>query len=344
MLRAIQHDFLRPRFLRFRIDCTSGTPVATIGGEELTSITDNGTGDFTLNLRFPFQRVPVVAATSSDGAAAGGYCTITSATASAIRIVIRNSSGTGEDQRCNVVVLGYDSPDTNIIRPEASLMAPCRNPRIVCGSVASDGSITANGGTFTVSKTGTGVYVVTPRIAFGATPVVLASPNQSGVAHLRVVSIAAASFTVETHNTSASATDTAFSFIAIGSDSPVNNTARSARVVREGSVAPRLVGVVAASGNASLSLNAAIGSIASGGTGIGDLTLNQVVAAVPSRRFQRIPVCVATCEGTTDTAQVNTTASSGTQVRTFNSSGSASASASHILLLGWDNAQTWRNR
>lgn len=344
MLRAIQHDFLKPRLLRFRIDCTSGTPTASIGGEELASITDNGVGDFTLNLKFPFRRTPIVGATVTDGAAAAGYPTITSVTASAIRIVIRNSAGTAEDTRCNVFVLGYDSPDTNIIRPESSVVAPCRNPRIVCGSVTSAGVADQNGGTFTVTKSSTGVYVVTPRIAFGSTPVVVASPNQSTVAQVRVSSIGVASFTVETFNTSAVATDTAFAFVAMAPDASATNTTRSARVVREGSIGPRIVGVVAASGNASLSTNSAIGAIASGGTGIGNLTLNQVVAAVPSRRFLRQPVCIATCEGTTNTAQVNTTASSGTQVRTFGATGVGSASASHILLFGWDDAQTWRNR
>lgn len=342
MLRTVQHDFLRPRLIRVRIDATSLTPVATVSGEEFSTITDNGVGDFTLNLKVAFRRTPIVIATPADGAAAAGYCTITSVTASAIRIVMRNSAGTAEDTRCCILILGYDSSDVNRVFQQ-SVSAPCRQPRMLVGSVSSAGAATANGGSFTVSRASAGVYTVVPRVKFQTAPIVVACPNQATIAHIRVSSSGVASFLVETFNTSAAATDTAFSFIALGLDAASVPTIRAMRTVREGNVGPRLVGVVAASGNASLTTNSQAGSIATGGTGIGNLTLAAQNASGRAIRSSRTPVCLATCQGTTNTAQVNTSAVTGTQVLTADAVGSPTASASHILLFCWDSNIDYRS-
>lgn len=343
MLRAIQHSFLRPRVLRLKIDCTSGTPVASVGGEELSSITDNGTGDFTLTFKQAFRRQPLVIATPTDGSSVGSFCHVHTAAAASVRINIRPTAGAAEDTRCNIVLVGYDSDmDKRVLRQ--SLMSTSRNPRMIVGSVSSAGAATVNGGTFTVSKSSTGVYVVVPRVKFGYAPIVVASINQTTAGTVSAVSVTAASIEIRTYNAAGTPTDAAFSFLAAGSDAANVPTARVLRVAQEGNVAPRFVFIECASGNASVAVNSDAASVASGGTGIGNITLAAQNAAGPAFTFKRTPVCLATAESTSAiNAYVSTAATTGCTVRTVNDAGTATASASHVLLFGWDSSIYYRS-
>lgn len=94
----------KPRLIATRVSYSGGTPTANINSNEISSITDNGTGDATLNLARPFKRAPIVVATAVTTSSA----TVVSASASAVRIFVGNSGGSGVDATFNVIMLGFD--------------------------------------------------------------------------------------------------------------------------------------------------------------------------------------------------------------------------------------------
>lgn len=86
---------------------------------------------------------------------------------------------------------------------------------IIRGVVSSTGAILAGTG-FTVSHTGTGLYTITFTTAFSAMPAVTVTP-QSGLGRIATcTSVGAGSTGIDTRDTSGTATDNQFNFIAIG--------------------------------------------------------------------------------------------------------------------------------
>lgn len=93
-------------------------------------------------------------------------------------------------------------------------------PRIVAGQVSSAGAAVLGTQDFTVVRDGAGIYTVTFRKSFKTTPVSVATPVSSTVG--RSITIAArgvSSIQVRTFNASDAATDCAFNFFVLGSDS-----------------------------------------------------------------------------------------------------------------------------
>lgn len=94
---------------------------------------------------------------------------------------------------------------------------------LIRGSVASDGSLLIGEG-FTPSKGSTGVYSLTWTTAFVAAPVVVASVvdnTANRLAHYRLIAAANSGSpttvaTVRTYDSGTTATDVAFSFVAVG--------------------------------------------------------------------------------------------------------------------------------
>lgn len=95
-----------PRLELFQITVTAGTPVITLGAADGT-ITDNGTGDFSITWTRPFKRPPIVVATAVGAI----ICTDnTGSSLTAGNILTFNAAGSAADPSgiINVVVLGYD--------------------------------------------------------------------------------------------------------------------------------------------------------------------------------------------------------------------------------------------
>jgi hypothetical protein len=106
MLRSIKSPQRAPRQLHFKVDGTGAASIL-IGSKDAT-LTDNGTGDYTLTFEQAFARLPVVVASSLT---AGAVIQIASATASACQIVVKDTAGSALDADLMVIVQGFDAAD-----------------------------------------------------------------------------------------------------------------------------------------------------------------------------------------------------------------------------------------
>lgn len=111
MLREIKGTQRLPRLLAFKLTGT-GTAALNEGGSDAT-LTDNGTGDYTLTFTRAFLRAPVVIATPV--ASAGDViCSLHTISTSAVRIVAFDGTDgtTAKDAVLHIMVLGWDTADT----------------------------------------------------------------------------------------------------------------------------------------------------------------------------------------------------------------------------------------
>lgn len=106
MLRSVKSPQRMPRLLAFKVDGT-GTASLLVGSKDAT-LTDNGTGDYTLTFAKPFARVPVVVASAIT---AGAVIQIASATVTACNIVVTDLSAVALDADLHVLVQGFDAVD-----------------------------------------------------------------------------------------------------------------------------------------------------------------------------------------------------------------------------------------
>lgn len=107
MLRDIKIDQRLPRMLAFKV---TGTGTAAINvGSLSASLTDNGTGDYTITFNEAFKRIPVVVATAMT---AGLYAEVAAASATACQILLKTTAANvATDGIVNVIVLGFDDAD-----------------------------------------------------------------------------------------------------------------------------------------------------------------------------------------------------------------------------------------
>ena len=85
----------------------TGTPSILIGSKD-ASLTDNGTGDYTLTFAKPLARAPIVVASSMT---AGAVIQIASATSSACQLLVTDLAAAPLDADLMVVVQGFDAVD-----------------------------------------------------------------------------------------------------------------------------------------------------------------------------------------------------------------------------------------
>lgn len=106
MLRDIKSTQRLTRLLAFRVDGT-GTASILEGAFDAT-LTDNGTGDYTLTFAVPFKRVPVCV-----GSAVGSTAAIVNVVPSvtAIQVLVKDAGGSAADADFHLSVLGFDSAD-----------------------------------------------------------------------------------------------------------------------------------------------------------------------------------------------------------------------------------------
>jgi hypothetical protein len=96
----------KSELLALRVDGT-GTASVTEGGNHVT-LTDNGSGDYTLTFRRPGRRVPVIL--GAVPLVANLQAQIVSVTASAVNVKFTNNSGTATDTQFHLGVLMYYDP------------------------------------------------------------------------------------------------------------------------------------------------------------------------------------------------------------------------------------------
>lgn len=106
MLREIKGSQRLARMLAIKVDGV--TPAILIGKQDV-SLTDNGTGDYTLTLAKPLARAPVVVATSQT---ADAVCEVAAASATAVQILVKDPSTlAAKDAIIHVMILGSDAVD-----------------------------------------------------------------------------------------------------------------------------------------------------------------------------------------------------------------------------------------
>ncbi len=110
MLREIKSSQRLPRMLGLRVDGT-GTASILEGGSDAT-LTDNGTGDYTLTFAKAFLRVPTVVVTPI-GAAGDIAVTLGAIAAGSVQILGWDGTDgtTAKDMDFHVLVLGNDTAD-----------------------------------------------------------------------------------------------------------------------------------------------------------------------------------------------------------------------------------------
>ena len=96
--------------MRIMSAVVDGTGTAALSGLCSTdmTLTDNGTGDYSLTFDVPFERAPQVIATPvTDNI----YCKVTASAADAITVKTENLSGVATDADFHVIILGSDAAD-----------------------------------------------------------------------------------------------------------------------------------------------------------------------------------------------------------------------------------------
>lgn len=108
MLREIKGTQRLPRLLAAIVDGT-GTAAIRMGSTDFT-LTDNGTGDYTLTFAKAFLRKPMIQVTCATNDC---YAETVDADNSltAVHILTKNNADAATDAVFHVLVLGYDSAD-----------------------------------------------------------------------------------------------------------------------------------------------------------------------------------------------------------------------------------------
>lgn len=100
--RSIKVPQAQPRMEAFRITGT-GTAALAVGASDAT-LTDNGTGDYTLTFTEPFARAPIVLVNGKDYRAQN----LAAATKTACQVGTFNTSNAAVDDVLDVLVIGFD--------------------------------------------------------------------------------------------------------------------------------------------------------------------------------------------------------------------------------------------
>ena len=88
----------------------TGTGTASLSGTcaNNVTLTDNGTGDYTLTFKLPYLRVPEVIATAvTDNI----YCKVGTIAVGSVQVLTENLSGAATDAVFHVIILGADTAD-----------------------------------------------------------------------------------------------------------------------------------------------------------------------------------------------------------------------------------------
>jgi hypothetical protein len=102
----IENSQRKPRLVAGRITVTAGAPSLEANSNDFTSVTDNGTGDFTLNLKDSFRRECIAIATAE-----GTRVQVHTASSSAPRLICLNAAGAATDPTSiDFMFLGSDDP------------------------------------------------------------------------------------------------------------------------------------------------------------------------------------------------------------------------------------------
>lgn len=184
MLRDIKCPHPYPFLYGFKVVYTGGVPAVTIGVNDVSSVTDNAAGDFTINLKRPFS---FAGANSWDSVSvctpmnSGGNVEAQVASSSKSAIRAGRIAGAG-DENCYVLTLGfYNREALNSNTLKHVLMGNMQNGRFLAFRTDGSTGVTLGGSCVSsVTRNGAGDFTVVYKQAFGAEPVVVGTVFGAG--------------------------------------------------------------------------------------------------------------------------------------------------------------------
>lgn len=335
MLREIRHPHVAPYINAFKIKYTSGTPYADVGYNDVQSITDNGTGDFTINFKRPYSWASggtwdIVAIGCPLHSNGNLEYYASEATKAKVRI-----AGAGGDYSHNVITFGWrDRSALNARSVDQRVYCNLNRPRLLAfqlNGTTTPATITSGAsGAFSFVRNSTGNYTLTFKNAFSYEPIVVGSCASVTTQRFGLIASGtdATKVTFETYNSGGSPTNSITTLYVIGSDS-TDKGGNSDSIIQCNQRRTVLTGFVADRAGGSILVNSTDGTYASGGTGVHTITTAEA--------FRRATTVVAGATNVSSAVAVRlgTSSATGYTCTSLNSGGSATSSTTHALLLGY---------
>lgn len=274
MLRILKSRQLHSRLVPFQLVSASTPSIsANIGNADVRALTRTAGKIQQVTLREP-SRQNVVWIGSQINNTGGFVCDVGGVTPGAIQAKIEDSSGTISDGTANYLAFATDSVTIDSIRSQRTLCSINR-PRAIWCKIASAGTVSIGKTDFSVSKTSTGVYVITYKKAFGRTALAFATPIGAAYMGVKITNQSALGCTVSIAEGTPTATDNDFYFLAIGTDS-THEAGRVKDEILNSQRRPRIEAIqyTVTSGTPTISFGTKTATLVDTGTGDSTITLS----------------------------------------------------------------------
>lgn len=333
MLRTAKTNRVAARLMGLRGTTTTGTPVASWGGGDYSSYTDNGTGDTTCTFvePFPSGRVPVVVATAGADVDAtnGAFASVSSALVTAARVVTSANDGTAADGAAHAIVWGWDVADTGRSVMEQRVHCTGLRPRLIPISL-SDPSTLVEGKYLCSVTASSNESTIVFNQAFQAAPVVVASADTAGNT-VNIVSVTAAQVVITQFDSSGAATTGGVYLWVYGQDCTVD-VGKRRRALKVAQIRPRILAgrITVTGGTPAITGFTDLGTVTDNGQGDFTLTFEKA--------FKRAPVVVAAMSSVGSVAVTASTTSTCRLVCQTNAGAAVDPTTVHVLVCGFDYA------
>ena len=217
--QPVKGTFDKPRIIAGQVDASAGS--AALGGTQYT-VTDNGTGDFTVTFARGFARSPVVVATCVTETHKS-TCRIDSVDKNSFTISTFDATPAAADVDFNFIAYGSDSADEMITDAGETILVPWRKPRLLAFATLDSGSLSLEIGSdlATITNPSAGVYTITYNEAFAQQPIVVATGEVTSVPFITVSSSTVSELQLEASEPGGSKNDVGrINILVFGSDSP----------------------------------------------------------------------------------------------------------------------------
>jgi hypothetical protein len=173
MLHDLKTENLGLKIIPFRVNSTSGTPIASGFGEPFSSFTDTATGVYETVLKEPFGRNGIALAMPSYNTQVNAHSRSTT-TALSSRTIGNFYNGGDFDTVSQGLIFLYDDASADRTGLQ-SVKTPYTGAQLDLVSIASDGTLNYGADICSVSKTATGIYTLTWKATYGVAPIVVGS-------------------------------------------------------------------------------------------------------------------------------------------------------------------------
>lgn len=330
MLRPIKCDHYLPRVVAGKIINTAGTPSVSAGcQDDVSSVTDNATGDQSVNLSQIFKRKGASVVTSGVGT--GSISNITSNTAALCRSILRTEAGTAVDGTGYWLSVGFDHALSQKSLSPATVVATRHGTILEAGDCGSTGTMGNGKYRFTAGAV-TSTFTLTPTRPFGDTPIVLATARSATAKVCNVTSTAVNSIVVDTFDAAGSGSAAAFNFLVLTKTNAIRQGLRRS-ILQTTQKGGRLVifEVTYTTGTPAITVGSEDGAIVDNGTGDFSITL--------TKPFKRHANWIASPDSSHICTDNSGTSLSVCNILTFSNAGAAvDPGVVYVIGLGYDYA------